>query len=74
MIRCVICMRSVEEDRVMMMSYPGCPPACHEHMLEVIHTSDCKQPTEAEWQDFTRRLIHELEDLVTSSDSSEVGK
>ena len=72
MIRCTICMRSVEENRVLMMSYPGAPPACHEHILEVIRSSDCNQPTEEEWQDFTRRLIWTLEDLAT--DKSTGGK
>lgn len=64
MIRCAICMRSVEEDRVIMMNFPGAPPACHEHALEVIRSSDCKQPTEEEWQDFVHRLILELENIA----------
>lgn len=41
------------------------PKACHEHIRQAVAQSDCVQPTEAEWQDWGRRLMFELEDMAT---------
>jgi len=65
--RCCICMRSVEEDRVLMMKFPGTPHACHEHIREAVQRSDGVKPTEEEWQAMTRRLMFELEDIASQS-------
>lgn len=65
--RCCICMRSVEEDRVILIQFPKGPKARHEHFREAVAQSDCVQPTEGEWQEITRRLIFELEDLATEN-------
>lgn len=67
--RCCICMRSVEEDRVLMIQFPKGPTACHEHIREAVAQSDCVQPTEGEWQEMMRRLIFELEDIATERTS-----
>lgn len=65
--RCCICMRSVEEDRVILIQFPRGPKACHEHIREAVAHSDCIQPTEEEWQQFASRLVFELEDMAADA-------
>lgn len=62
--RCCICMRSVEEDRVILIQFPKGPRACAEHIRDAVAQSDCIQPTEEEWQRFATSLVFELEDIA----------
>lgn len=63
--RCCICMRSVEEDHVILIKFgKKGPRACAEHIREAVAQSDCIQPTEEEWQRFASRIVFELEDLA----------
>ena len=71
--RCCICYRSVEEDRILLIQFPRGPKACGEHIRQAVAQSDCIQPTEDEWLQFSKRVEQELTDLIADGAAHPTG-
>jgi hypothetical protein len=60
---CCICLKTVEEHATIVTI--GKVSACYEHIRQAVAQSDGPQLTDAEWQDFARKLYAALLPLCT---------